>query len=290
LDATFARQGFRVEGSAEGDVTTLADRIAHGLAATYANAEEWSLSVWVPDADATRPLEPQARELREQVLGRVQALHPDSAAKLRAAAELPASACPLCQVALLGPSHAVYGSVLTEIALSRADAGRARMRVGADRPSRATRKVEEALHWFGVAPGPGELCVDLGAAPGGWSWALLKRRARVIAVDPALLRPDIATHRGLTHVQDSAFRFAPDEPVDWLFCDMAWRPLEVAALLEKWGRNRWASFLVANLKLPMKRKAEMVERLRSVVGRGWERVKARQLYHDREEITLIASR
>jgi 23S rRNA (cytidine2498-2'-O)-methyltransferase len=47
--------------------------------------------------------------------------------------------------------------------------------------------------------------------------------------------------------------------------------------------------LVANLKLPMKRKAEMVERLRDIVASGgWQRVRTRQLYHDRDEITLVA--
>jgi 23S rRNA (cytidine2498-2'-O)-methyltransferase len=165
------------------------------------------------------------------------------------------------------------------------------MRVDADRPSRAARKVEEALAWLGVAPGPGEVCVDLGAAPGGWSWALLERRARVIAVDPAELRPDVARHRGLRHEKKSAFGFEPDEPVDWLFCDMAWRPLEAAQLLAKWGRRRWARLVVANLKLPMKQKAKIVEELRAIVhGGGFSRVRTRQLYHDRDEITLTAIR
>ena len=87
---------------------------------------------------------------------------------------------------------------------------------------------------------------------------LAERRARVIAVDPAKLRPDILAKKGVRHVQESAFTFAPDEPIDWLFCDMAWRPLEVAALLAKWGRRRWARMLVANIKLPMTKKAEIL--------------------------------
>jgi 23S rRNA (cytidine2498-2'-O)-methyltransferase len=140
-----------------------------------------------------------------------------------------------------------------------------------------------------VAPTAGEECVDLGAAPGGWSWVLLERGARVVAVDPARLQPDLLARRGLTHRQTSAFQYAPDAPVDWLFCDMAWRPLEVAALLARWGRRSWARMLVANLKLPMKRKAEMVARLHDIVaGGGWRGVRTRQLYHDRDEVTLVA--
>jgi 23S rRNA (cytidine2498-2'-O)-methyltransferase len=120
---------------------------------------------------------------------------------------------------------------------------------------------------------------------------LLERRARVVAVDPARLRPELYERRALYHVQDSAFRFEPEETVDWLFCDMAWRPLEVASLLAKWGRRGMAHMLVSNFKLPMKRKAEMVARVRDVVaGGGWRDVRSRQLYHDRDEITLVAHR
>jgi len=138
---------------------------------------------------------------------------------------------------------------------------------------------------------PGMLIVDLGAAPGGWSWVLLEKRARVIAVDPAMLRPDLYERRGLRHVKESAFTFEPEETVDWLFCDMAWRPLEAAALLAKWARRHWARMLVANLKLPMKRKAEMAIRLREVLADGgWTRIRMRQLYHDRDEITVVAAR
>jgi len=113
---------------------------------------------------------------------------------------------------------------------------------------------------------------------------LLERRARVVAVDPAELAPEIAKLRGVTHVKASAFDYAPDEPVDWLVCDMAWRPLEVAALVAKWGRKRWARAVVLNVKLPMKRKVEMLERVREAIAEGgWQDLRMRHLYHDRDE-------
>ena len=98
-------------------------------------------------------------------------------------------------------------------------------------------------------------------------------------------------NKKLSHVQDSAFRYEPDEPADWLFCDMAWRPLEVAQLLGKWARNEWAIRVVANLKLPMKDKWPTLDRVRdTLVEGGWRNVKMRQLYHDRDEVTVTASR
>ena len=103
---------------------------------------------------------------------------------------------------------------------------------------------------------------------------------------------EMITTRALVERDPETMRlieFAPDEPVDWLFCDMAWRPLEVAQMLGRWARRRYARHLVANFKLPMKRKAEMVVQLREILAAGgYVDIRTRQLYHDRQEITLSA--
>jgi 23S rRNA (cytidine2498-2'-O)-methyltransferase len=151
-------------------------------------------------------------------------------------------------------------------------------------------KLEEAFAWLDRAPEPGDHCVDLGAAPGGWSFVLLRRRARVTAVDPAALAPALRSERRLAHLRVSAFGVEPEEPVDWLFCDMAWRPLEVAALLAKWARRRWARLCVANIKLPMRRRAEHLLRVLDIMrDGGWTSLRARQLYHDRDEVTVAGA-
>ncbi|HEX9535874.1 MAG TPA: SAM-dependent methyltransferase, partial [Stellaceae bacterium] len=59
-------------------------------------------------------------------------------------------------------------------------------------PSRAYLKLWEALTVIGRRPGPGEICLDLGSSPGGWSWALQQMGAQVISVDKAPLAPEIA--------------------------------------------------------------------------------------------------
>jgi 23S rRNA (cytidine2498-2'-O)-methyltransferase len=49
--------------------------------------------------------------------------------------------------------------------------------------------------------------------------------------------------------------------------------------------------LVANIKLPMKKKAEMLVRVREILtDAGWKSLRIRQLYHDREEVTIAAVR
>jgi 23S rRNA (cytidine2498-2'-O)-methyltransferase len=197
----------------------------------------------------------------------------------------------LVQLCLIAPGLLVLGSVAAREAVSLAVGGRARMSGGAKDPSRAALKLEEALSTYAMEPGRGEVCVDLGAAPGGWTQRLIDRGARVIAVDPAKLTPALEQHPKVDHRVASAFSFEPDEPVDWLFCDMAWRPLEVAQLLAKWARRGWALHLIANIKLPMNDKNPILHRVRhTLVSGGWNQLRVRQLYHDRDEVTVTATR
>ena len=53
--------------------------------------------------------------------------------------------------------------------------------------SRATYKLLEAFSYFGIADGPSGICLDVGAAPGGWSSIMLRNHWKVVAVDNALL-------------------------------------------------------------------------------------------------------
>jgi 23S rRNA (cytidine2498-2'-O)-methyltransferase len=289
-EPTFARQLLPVAFEARGE--ELASQLASGLLAEYERltAERrrpFTLHLWVADADASNPLSGRAQELERAVLQKLLAAPELSRRHLEDAFRARELEGILLQACLLEPERAVGGALYSLDAHSLFHGGRARLKMPQKAPSRAALKLEEAFLWLGRGPEPGDLCADLGAAPGGWSYVLLERRARVIAVDPAKLAPDIMKRKGLRHVQESAFQFEPGEPVTWLCCDMAWRPLEAAQLLAKWARRRWASFLVANLKLPMKKKAEFVREIKkTVAGGGWRDVRARQLYHDREEITL----
>lgn len=288
LDLTFARQGFPISAVIhETELAALAERLAEHFIVQLTAAPQYALHVFVPDSTPANLLAARAQSLADLLAQRLERALPDKQRMLDS--ELRRVSVPLAQVCLYARDDAAAGSLPSDRALSNAPGGRTRMRLDGAAPSRAARKLEEAFAWLGVSPGPGELCVDLGAAPGGWSWLLLERRARVIAVDPARMDPKLAVQRRLRHVQGSAFDYAPEEPVDWLFCDMAWRPLEVAQMLARWSRRRFTRLLVANFKLPMKRKAEMVERLRTTLTQGgFTAIRARQLYHDRDEITLTA--
>lgn len=100
-------------------------------------------------------------------------------------------------------------------------------------PSRAYLKLWEALTRIGAWPRPGETCLDLGASPGGWTWALAQLGAQVTAVDKAALDPAVAALPGVETLQESAFAMEP-RAVDWLVCDVIAYPARLHALMTSW--------------------------------------------------------
>ncbi len=291
VELAFARQGFPVGEilPARAPGGALAAAMVRALANADRRPLPWAYDVWVPDSDVTNPRSAEAARLAADA----QAALPDSYAARR----LPDARAALsenglyAQACVLDDGRIAVGALPARDAPSLAPGGRLRVHVADSAPSRAAMKLVEALTWLDRSPEPGDTCVDLGAAPGGWTWVLLERRARVIAVDPADLAPQLHGKKGLIHARGDAFRFSPEEPVDWLFCDMAFRPLEVAALLAKWARLKMARLLVANIKLPMRKKAEHLFRVLEILENGgWTHLRARQLYHDRDEVTVAGIR
>jgi 23S rRNA (cytidine2498-2'-O)-methyltransferase len=122
--------------------------------------------------------------------------------------------------------------------------------VAADKaaPSRAFAKLVEAETRLGRAIKPGETCVDLGAAPGSWTYLAVNRGARVIAIDRSPLRRDLMLNPQVCFQPSDAFRFQPPHPVDWLLCDVIAPPERTAALLLEWLRQGWCRHFVATLK------------------------------------------
>jgi len=151
-------------------------------------------------------------------------------------------------------------------------------------PSRAYLKLWEALTLIGRCPGPGEVCLDLGSSPGGWSWALARLGARVISVDRAPLAPAIATLPGLEYRAESAFALDPAAvgPVDWLFSDVVCYPARLLALVERWLAAGTCRRFVCTLKFQGKTDHEIAARFAAIPGST-----LRHLYHNKHELTWI---
>jgi len=167
--------------------------------------------------------------------------------------------------------------------------GQRRMADDAQAPSRSFLKVEEAYFVLGEAPAPGQTVADLGAAPGGWSYSAAKRGARVLAVDNGPLKGGASENPSITHAEEDAFRFRPRPPVDWLFCDLLDDPRKVLELLRLWVEGRWCRRFIVNLKFgrhdPLLLLRDVFSERAGIAPRC-AILRARHLYHDREELTL----
>ncbi len=182
---------------------------------------------------------------------------------------------------------------------SAADAmGILRLRMPAAAPSRSTLKLEEAIHWFLSKQQQIDLIcngmrvVDLGAAPGGWTWQFVQRDCLVTAIDNGPMQAALMQSGMVEHLQTDAFTYAPEKKVDWLVCDMAERPLHVSRLIARWFTERQCNNAIFNLKLPMKKRLasvhECIDLLHKQLSSANIRhtIMAKHLYHDREEITV----
>lgn len=177
--------------------------------------------------------------------------------------------------------------------------GTPRLRRPRQAPSRSTLKLDEAIQTFMDAGErerwirPGMTAVDLGAAPGGWTWQLVKRHIAVTAVDNGPLDADLMTSGLVEHVLADGFRYRPPRPVDWLVCDIVEQPRRVFDLVINWLERGDCSAAIANLKLPMKQRRDTVRdalaRLQASPVAHSRRCGAKQLYHDREEVTLFVA-
>ncbi|KAB7622586.1 23S rRNA (cytidine(2498)-2'-O)-methyltransferase RlmM [Alkalilimnicola sp. S0819] len=174
-----------------------------------------------------------------------------------------------------------------------------RLRMPGGAPSRSTLKLDEAIQLFlgedaGRLMAPGMRAVDLGAAPGGWTWQLVRRGLHVTAIDNGPVDAALMADGLVEHLRSDGFRYRPPRPVDWLVCDMVEQPSRIAELMGQWLARGDARAAIFNLKLPMKKRWAAVQdaqaRLHRQLERGGRRAQlcAKQLYHDREEITVYA--
>lgn len=156
-------------------------------------------------------------------------------------------------------------------------------------PARAYLKLREATLHLGRAPQAGETCVDLGAAPGSWTYDALAAGAHVTGIDRSPLRDDLMSHPNFTFIRGDAFKFAPDGPVDWLLCDVIAFPQRTIELLDTWLRNGWCRNFVVTLKFRGKEDYPQVDACKAVLRASGAQFAMRQLLNNKNEVTVYGS-
>jgi 23S rRNA (cytidine2498-2'-O)-methyltransferase len=298
VDPAFALQQLPGAYWVRGDSLAAVARAAAAQVAPLLAATEtpWLLHTFVPDPEAYRTLSPLVGSLWEAFLSELRRIAPAVVSR-QAPADARFGDDPLVQLALVGKT-----ALLVSCARPRAlpwggldlapwPGGRAPVPSDRRAPSRAYRKLVEGFAWLGAAPGPGERCVDLGGSPGGWAWTALARGASVVAVDRSPLEPPAAGHHALKAIVGDAFAYRPQEPADWLLCDVICRPERTIELAESWMREGLCRRLVATLKFTGTGDYAAIERARQRLQLpGWRFLRLKHMAHHHNEVAILARR
>lgn len=173
-----------------------------------------------------------------------------------------------------------------------------RLRFPREAPSRSTLKLEEAWHVFVPREQwperlhEGMQAADLGAAPGGWTYQLVRQGMFVYAIDNGPMDKTLMATGQVEHLREDGFVWAPPYRLDWLVCDIVDKPMRVIDMLERWLLRRWCREAIFNLKLPMKQRWFEVNRCLTRLSQNLTRtgiaaeLRCKQLFHDREEVTV----
>ncbi|MFN4897119.1 MAG: SAM-dependent methyltransferase [Pseudomonadota bacterium] len=157
-------------------------------------------------------------------------------------------------------------------------------------PSRAFKKLLEAIDVFALAPSKGETAVDLGASPGGWTYVLRQLGLVVTAIDRSPLAESLQRDQGISWLAGNALTWQPPKPVDWLVCDVITTPDNTAQLLTKWLSEGWCRNFCITVKFKGHPEIDTLLSLANFLRSNTSWLDARQLTHNKNELTIVGSK
>lgn len=283
----FARQKLRLLG--ELPQLDPSDRITPVLALLEGHSRFGDLLVEHPDTDEHKPLAGLSRSFGN-------ALRP-ALRKAGLLTDKPNPKFARLHITFVDGTHAFVSMSDTRDS-SPWPLGIPRLKLLPDAPSRSALKLEEALMTLMSQEEheklmvPGMKAADLGAAPGGWTWVLTREHLRVTSIDNGPLRQHVLDTGLVEHLRADGFRWQPEDPLHWMVCDMVEQPRKVAERMATWLREGWCKHAIFNLKLPMKKRWEETQLCLDLFAEQADKpmlIRAKQLYHDREEITVFVT-
>ena len=160
-----------------------------------------------------------------------------------------------------------------------------------DAVSRAYLKFEEGLRWSELPVKTGSRWLDIGAAPGGGSQALLSRGAEVIGVDPADMSPVLTINPNFTHLRSRLGQIKRRifRKVRWVITDMNVAPNYTLDVLEDLVTQKDMNIhgLLFTLKLvKWDLIADIPHYVRRIKNWGYRHVVLNQMQFNRQEIMV----
>lgn len=153
-----------------------------------------------------------------------------------------------------------------------------------DPPSRAYLKLWEALTRLGEHPQPGERCLEVGASPGGWTWALAELGASVVAIDRAPLEARVAQRKNVEFRQGDAFAALPENAgeQDWVFSDVACYPEKLLGWVRQWAESGSVRRMVCSVKFQGADHYRVIPEFKKIPGS-----QLIHLSHNKHELTWL---
>jgi 23S rRNA (cytidine2498-2'-O)-methyltransferase len=149
-------------------------------------------------------------------------------------------------------------------------------------PSRAYLKLWEALSLAKTWPEKGMRCIDAGASPGGWTWALTQLGAGIIAIDRSPLEGPMGP--GVEFIKHDAFTLKPQDlgRADWVFSDVVCYPPRLFGWIESWLASGLCKNFICTIKMQGRADNETARRFAAIPGSTLV-----HLYHNKHELTWI---
>jgi 23S rRNA (cytidine2498-2'-O)-methyltransferase len=202
------------------------------------------------------------------------------------------SGVPFVMSCCLTPAGVSIGLNTVRDSLSDWPGGRMRLTRGDARVSRAEFKLEELFQTIPLELAEHGNAVDFGAAPGGWTRILRQRGLTVWAVDPGDLDERVAADHGVRHARTTAAEFLRQNDVrfDMAVNDMRMDPtLSCHVMLDAVPSLRAGALAVVTLKIGSRRPVDEVRRCLDLLEQDYRVLFARQLHHNRQEVTVVAT-
>lgn len=157
--------------------------------------------------------------------------------------------------------------------------------------SRAEYKLLEALECFDIDMTQMTSAADLGAAPGGWTKVLTERGLSCVSIDPNSLDERILKNKKVSYCRMMVEEYLKSDKrqmFDIVVNDMKMNITGSVEIINKfYSRIRDGGIVIITFKLPQtfSYKKDVLDNLSRF--RGFNLIGARQLFHNRSEITAV---
>ncbi len=149
-------------------------------------------------------------------------------------------------------------------------------------PSRAYLKLWEFFTRLQKYPAKNDICLDLGASPGGWTWVLAQLSKRVIAIDRSPLAPEVQSLANVKFFKADGFKVNPDlhPEVSWVFSDLICYPEKLYDYVQAYMRAYPKKNYVFTIKFQGEAHYGMIDAFREIPGS-----QIMHLSHNKHELT-----